>query len=192
MLLSFWRRLRNHGRTGAKGLRVSRPSYRPRLEPLEDRMLPAPLAGAAPPFPTTGHVWAAMPAAVPPTPLASNPAVGLTLLRVMAPMNAPPTTINMGAVFRSNVNLRPENGLHLEVLSNTNFALVGAELSGGALTLTYARGKCGTATITVCATDTGGVSVREAVVVMVGPSQVLSPGGVSRPTGLSMIPPHPR
>jgi hypothetical protein len=104
----------------------------------------------------------------------------------MVPVDSPETVLDLGAVFRSKVGIQHEGGLRLELLGNTNSALVQTDLSEAALTFTYARGKCGTATITVSATDGDGVSVQEAVVVMVGPQKLPGPGGVPHTPGLSM------
>jgi hypothetical protein len=90
-------------------------------------------------------------------------------MRVTVKQNSPATVIDLGPVFRSMSGLHPEDGLQLSLLGNSNARLVKTDLSGAELTLTYARGHCGTATITVAATDADGVSMREAVLVTVLP-----------------------
>jgi hypothetical protein len=80
-----------------------------------------------------------------------------------------PTVIDLGSAFIAVSDLQHEDGLRLSILGNTNSALVKTNLSEAALTLTYARGKSGTATITVCATDADGVSVERALLVTVRP-----------------------
>jgi hypothetical protein len=82
---------------------------------------------------------------------------------------ASPTVIDLGAVFAKTTGLRHKDGLQLAMLGNTNSGLVKTALSEAALTLTFAPGKCGKATITVSATDADGVSVKETLLVTVLP-----------------------
>ena len=81
------------------------------------------------------------------------------------------SVVQLGAVFAARTDIHPRGGLQLSILGNTNPGLVSTDLSGADLTLTYARGKNGTATITVGATDADGVSVRETILVTVRPPQ---------------------
>jgi hypothetical protein len=90
--------------------------------------------------------------------------------------NSPGTVIDLGPVFSAMPGIHPEDGLRLSILGNTNGSLVRTDLSGAALTLTYARGQCGTATITVGATDADGVSVQETIIVTVLPLGWAGPG----------------
>ena len=208
MFLSIWHRLsnRNPG-TGRVKPRVGdrHRYYRPRLDSLEDRLLPATLAGGvlqlaaagraiAPPGPTTvgPSVVGVSKLAVESNGAAINPIGGATNtaaaasvsglqpinsmplgatppIRVTVAANSPNSTIDLGAIFKAMQGLRYAGGLKLSVIGNTNSGLVGTELSGTALTLTYARGKYGTATITVCATDADGVSRQVTFFVTVSP-----------------------
>jgi hypothetical protein len=83
--------------------------------------------------------------------------------------NSSATVINLGAAFGAVSGLQHGDGLRLSILGNTNSALVKTDLSEAALTLTYAQGRYGTATITVCATDADGVSVKQTFLVTVRP-----------------------
>jgi hypothetical protein len=91
------------------------------------------------------------------------------VIRVTVTENSPGTVINLGPVFGAMPGIHPADGLRLSILGNTNRGLVRADLSEAALILTYARGQCGTATITVGATDADGVSVQETIIVTVLP-----------------------
>jgi hypothetical protein len=90
-------------------------------------------------------------------------------MRVTLDENSAARVIELGAVFAAMSDIHPKDGLQLSILGNTNPGLVTTDLSGADLTLTYARGKYGTATITVGATDADGVSVRETIFVTVRP-----------------------
>jgi hypothetical protein len=164
MLFSLWRRLRNRNpvRSRGKGLRAGRHlSYRPRLEPLEDRTL---LAGVGVVF-----VPALAPGALSSLPPAISKPAGGTPIPVTVPANSPETVIDLGAAFGAVSGLQHGDGLKLSILGNTNAGLVSTNLSEAALTLTYAQGESGTATITVCATDADGVSVKQTILVTVRP-----------------------
>jgi hypothetical protein len=176
MLFSLWRRLRNRNPNPSRGksLQANRhSSYRPRLEPLEDRVLPAVAAGG---------VFAP---AVGPSVVSGFQQTGIKPPGVTRPMavtvaeNSPPTVIDLGPVFAAMSALHPGNGLKLSILGNTNSALVRTDLSKAALTLTYAPGRWGTATITVRATDADGVSVQQTLLVTVSPLGSTGPVSVS-------------
>jgi hypothetical protein len=83
--------------------------------------------------------------------------------------NSPETVIDLGPIFGAMTSINHEDGLQLSMVGNTNSRLVRTDLSGADLTLTYAPGKYGTATITVGATDADGVSVQETILVTVRP-----------------------
>src|SRR5262245_15878386 len=170
MLFSLLRRMRNWkgGPSRGKSLQRGRHlAYRPQLEPLEDRLLPvvaggiiAPVAG---PSIVSGLVQVS-------TKLAAG---ATTPIRVTVAQNTSETVIDLAAVFSTMSNLRAGDGLRLSVLSNTNSGLVRTDLSEAALTLTYAKGKCGTATIVVGATDADGVSTKLTIMVTVYPTGTL-------------------
>jgi hypothetical protein len=104
-------------------------------------------------------------------------------MRVIVAENAAATVIPLGAVFGAMKNIHAKDGLQLSILGNTSPGLVKTDLSGADLTLTYACGKCGTATITVGATDVDGVSVRQTILVTVSPwTPVVTGGPVTIPT----------
>jgi hypothetical protein len=92
-------------------------------------------------------------------------------MSVTVAQNSPESVIDLGPVFGAMSELHPKDGLRLSILGNSNSGLVTTDLSGADLTLTYARGKWGTATVTVGATDADGVSVREIILVTVCPLQ---------------------
>jgi hypothetical protein len=99
----------------------------------------------------------------------SKPVVVTRPIRVTVAENSSETVIDLGAAFAAVSGLQHGDGLKLSVLRNTNPGLVSTDLSEAALTLTYARGKYGRATITVCATDADGVSAKRTIVVTVLP-----------------------
>jgi hypothetical protein len=90
-------------------------------------------------------------------------------MTVQVTENAPATIINLDLVFIGMSRLQHEDGLQWSMLGNTNAALVTTDLSEAELALKYTPGQCGTATITVGATDADGVSEREIIRVLVEP-----------------------
>jgi hypothetical protein len=193
MFVSMCRRLWNGTPAPARGnCRQSgeNRSRRPRLEPLEDRALLASLGGGA------LAVALAPTSAVSAAPQAGTKSPeGATPIRVSVNENSSTTLINLGAAFGAVSGLQHEDGLKLSILGNSNSALVKPGLSEAALTLTYASGKCGTATITVCATDADGVSVKQTILVTVRPLIAAAPAPASsappRPTvALAPVPPR--
>jgi hypothetical protein len=121
-------------------------------------------------FGTLQVVTAAEPATVTgPQHTIGKPRAATNLMKVTVAENAPATVIPLGAVFAAMKGIHAKDGLHLSILGNTSPSLVKTDLSGADLTLTYARGKCGTATITVSATDVDGMSVRQTILVTVSP-----------------------
>jgi hypothetical protein len=195
MFFSLWRKLRNPnpGPSGGKRFRGGRPApYRPRLEPLEDRVLPALGAGMVPPLAAGGAAPAAAAAPTPRPagapaqgagsglqPIGHQPPGGTHQMSVTVVQNSPESVIELGAVFAAMPGIQHEDGLQLSVLGNTNSGLVQADLSEAELTLNYAPWKCGQATITVGATDADGVSVQENILVTVLPPKPAGAGGVS-------------
>jgi hypothetical protein len=185
MFYSLWRRLRknNGGPSMQEGFpRRRNSSFRPQLEMLEDRVMPASLPGVVVPVVASGSPSGIQ--AAPVVPLAgtagsgalgglqkmgtssagSNNQMSVTVLE-----NSPATVIDMGLVFEKMSGIQHEGGLQLALLGNTNAGLVTAQLSEAELTLKYAPGKCGGASIAVSATDAAGVSVEENILVSVTP-----------------------
>jgi hypothetical protein len=163
-------------------------SFRPQLDPLEDRVLPAPGPGVAPGITAgalTSGVLATLQVVTPagPATVIGPQQTGGELLavpnpmRLMVPENAAATVIPLGAIFAAMKDIHAKDGLQLSILGNTSPGLVKTDLSGADLTLSYARGKCGTAAITVGATDIDGVSVRQIILVTVSPVQPVVTGG---------------
>jgi hypothetical protein len=204
MFISLWRRLQRSDRTSSRGRELRknrRPSFRPKLESLEDRTLPAPLVFGILPERTEGTTSSAF-APHPPRPVviaASGTLSGLhpsgshpnspaaNHKKVTVVVNAPESVIDLGPIFARMNGVHPEDGLQVSLLGNTNPGLVKANLSEGELTLTYTPSKCGTAIITVAATDADGMSVRENILVMVLPSHPANPGRSSPlPAGQQM------
>jgi len=183
MFFSLWRRLRSSSSGPSRGRRrlgARHVACRPQLESLEDRLLPAPGAGGALGLTawglTDGAVAAlrGVPAAAPgpvtgPQPTGVKPIAASNQMSVTRDENSAASVIELGAVFAAMKDIHPRHGLQLSILGNTNPGLVTTDLSGADLTLTYARGKHGTATITVGATDADGVPVRETILVTVRP-----------------------
>jgi hypothetical protein len=153
-----------------------RPAFRPQLEALEGRMLPAPLAVGVVPYASEAFAMVSR------APAAATHEVG-SPMTVMVNENSPATVINLGEVFGVFRGLRGADGLQLAVLGNTNPSLVKTKLSETELTLTCAAGKCGKATITVSATDADGVSVQETLVVTVVPRGPAGMGESPLPAG---------
>jgi hypothetical protein len=177
MLVSLWCRWWHETPFSSRKNGLSerrRLAYRPQLELLEGRALPAllgstlveivPVATAAGMIQQTGS---------------SGPAA-ITPLHVTVSQNASTTVLDLGPAFAAIPGLQHEAGLHLAVLGNTNARLVTPDLSGSALTLSYTRGLSGTATLTVNATDADGVCAQQTIVVTVLPLRpVVGAEGVS-------------
>jgi hypothetical protein len=192
MFFSLWRRLRSSSSGPSQGRRylgVRHVSYRPQLDPLEDRLLPAPVAGG-----TLGLNAGALNDGPPAllqvvAPPLSDPVSGLqqtvglppaasNQMKVTLNENSAANVIPLGALFAAMSDIHPKDGLQLSILGNTNPGLVTTDLSWADLTLTCARGKLGTATITVGAIDADGVSVRETIFVTVRPLQPAATAGM--------------
>jgi len=199
MFFSLWRRLRSSS-SPSRGRRSRRPqtiSFRPQLDPLEDRLLPAAGLGGTLGLTAgslTSGALASTPkvvtAAVPITVTAPQqtgvkPLGAPTPMRVTVTENAAATVIRLGAVFAAMRGIHAKDGLQLSILGNTSPGLVKTDLSGADLTLTYTWGKSGTATITIGATDVDGVSVRQTIIVTVTP-------GHPTVTGAAAAVPAPR
>src|SRR5439155_14415001 len=85
--------------------------------------------------------------------------MGVTVVK-----NSPNTVIDLRTFFGAT-----GGGPRPSVLGNTNSGLVGTDLSGAQLTLSFAPGKFGEATITVVGTYADGVSVQGQILVTVLP-----------------------
>jgi hypothetical protein len=190
MFFSPWRRMRSSSgpSRASRSLGARTISFRPQLDPLEDRLLPAPGPGGALGlsaggltsgiFATLQVMTAAAPATVTGTDQTGGKTIGFpNPMKVTVAENAAATVIPLGAIFAAMTDIHAKDGLMLSILGNTSPGLVKTDLSGADLTLTYARGKCGTATITVGATDVDGVSVRQTILVTVGPAHPAVTGG---------------
>lgn len=181
MLLSLWRRLRTGAPFYARGndLPTGRHlSFRPTLETLEDRTLPAPLVHGILP-PARQGVTSAVFAPPPPQPVAlAVPGNAAThQMRVTVMMNSHASVIDLDPLFAQLSGPHPADGLQISLLGNTNPGLVKTDLSEGELTLTYTPSRCGTATITVGATDADGACLRENILVTVLPLPSTKPKG---------------
>ena len=185
MFVAIWRLFANGNSVLATGKRrrAARPaSYRPRLEPLEARDVPALLGGGLLAFTPAPGASSGL------QPTASLPPGGTTPICVTVAQNSAATVIDLGPVFAALPGIQHQDGLQLAILGNTNSRLVTPELSEAALSLTYTRGQCGTATITVAATDADGVSVQQTVVVLIRPPSPAGPVGVTPIPALPQIP----
>jgi hypothetical protein len=163
MFSSIWRRLWNQGPVPAecKARHSARHlSFRPRLEPLEDRLAPAAMRSGLFAIEMLSGSVHALPQSV-------SKRTGTAPISVVVASNSSETVINLGPVFAAVNGLEHGDGLTLSILGNTNSQLVHADLSEASLTLTYTRGRSGKATITVCATDADGVSVQKTILVTV-------------------------
>jgi hypothetical protein len=89
-------------------------------------------------------------------------------------INSPKTVIDLRTLFAAMGGGQHDGGPRPSVLGNTNSGLVSTDLSGAQLTLSYAPGKFGEATITVVGTYADGVSVQGQILVTVlpGPAQL--------------------
>jgi hypothetical protein len=184
MLISLWRRLRKNASLSSRGNELSKgrqPTFRPKLEVLEDRSLPTVLAhGILPPVPERAAVFVPPP----PQPIEFTPSGALSglqsshnlphhatanQLKMTVAENTRETVIDLCSIFTQRSDIRPDEGLQLSLLGNTNPRLVRPDLSEGELTFTYTPWHSGTATITVGATDIDGSSVQENIFVTVLP-----------------------
>jgi len=104
---------------------------------------------------------------------------GVNQMQVTVMENSPKTVIDLGPVFAQMSGIQYEDGLQLSLLGNTNAGLVKTDLSAGELALSYTPSKCGTATISVGATDADGVSVQVNILVTVLPLTATNTGGSS-------------
>jgi hypothetical protein len=165
-MFSFWNRLWNGLPVAPRG-KAPRAGRPPRLEALEDRMMPTWSGGVA--FAALAPGAVASPSPTPRVAAAVGSAGSAALISLSVAENSPAAVIDLRAAYAVVAGLQHGDGLKLSILGNTNPGLVRTNLSEAALTLTFARGKSGTATITLCATDADGVSVKRALQVTVRP-----------------------
>jgi hypothetical protein len=195
MLVSLWRRLWNSQPN------LSRPkcprekrnhSHRPGFDVLEDRLAPAQSALGIPQLatpglilgvggtPALGQLEPANPAPVSGLqPITGKPPGATNPIQVRVTENAPATVLDLSAAFGAMTGIQHEDGLRLRLLGNTNSGLIRTDLCEAVLTLSYSRGRCGTATITVAATDADGVSVQTTIQITVSPPMSAAPRGTS-------------
>jgi hypothetical protein len=110
-------------------------------------------------------------------------------MKVTVVENSPASVINLNAVFAAVSGLQHKDGLQMSLMGNTNPGLVRADLSKAELTLQYARGQSGSATIVVAATDADGVCAKENILVTVLP--LVRPPGTATQVTLSASPKGP-
>jgi hypothetical protein len=171
------------GLRGNKLLKGQCPSFRPQLEALESRTVPAPLIHRAHPLTPAETNSAAI---APPSrqqgssatsgalsglqPIGSQQAgAGVNEMQVTVKENSPATVIDLESVFAGMTGIQQEE-LQMSLLGNTNAGLVKTDLSDGELTLTYTPSQFGTATVMVGATEADGASVQENILVTVLPA----------------------
>jgi hypothetical protein len=113
-----------------------------------------------------------------------QPAAGANTMSVTVQENSAPSVIDLAPVFAA-MGVDCTEGLQLSMLGNTNAALVTPDLSETELTLTYAPGQFGAATLTVGATDADGVSARETIfVTVIAPTPAPAGGPAPMPGGV--------
>jgi len=200
MHISLWRRMRKNNPSSFHENELPKgrcPSFRPQLEALEDRrvltrmgygLLPLDIGGS------NHHAFAHSPRRQESNgesgalgglqPMGSQSAgAGVGEMDVTVKENSPETVIDLGYVFAQMSGIQHDDGLQMSLLGNTNPGLVSTDLSEDELSLTYTPSKCGTATISVGATDADGVSVRENILVTVLPVPSTSTCGSSSVSG---------
>jgi len=171
MVLHFWRRWceNKSGTARAKRRAYNGPgrSYRPRLEPLETRWLPAPwlgsLAGGLPVavLGTAGHVGLIRPGSA-----------AAIQVDVTVPMNSGASVQDLCKVLSGWEGWRYQDPPLISVVRNTNPALVTTRLTDTELKLSYRTGMSGTACVTVRLTDAAGVSAQVTFAITVKPGPV--------------------
>ena len=200
MHISLWRRMWKTDPSSIRGNQLPKgrcPSFHPQLEALEDRRVPAPLRyGVLPLNPPGSNPHASAHSLLRQEnsgesgalgglqPIGSQSAgAGVGEMDVTVKENSPETVIDLGYVFAQMSGIQHDDGLQMSLLGNTNPGLVSTDLSEDELSLTYTPSKCGTATISVGATDADGVSVRENILVTVLPVPSTSTCGSSSVSG---------
>jgi len=102
----------------------------------------------------------------------SLPTVAQPVADFQVLQDALPTPLDLAGVF---TDVEDGSNLTLVVSDNSNPVLVTPNLTGNTLTLSYAAGQHGTATITVRATDTNGGAVNDSFAVTINGKPALAP-----------------
>ncbi len=171
MVLHFWRRSCDNKPVTAQAKRRGHNgpgrSSRPRLEPLENRWLPAPLvgslAGALPgvAFGAAGHVGLMRPGSA-----------AAVQVEVTVPMNSGDSVYDLRTVLAGWEGWGYQVPPRMSIVGNTNRALVTTRLTDAELRLSYTPGKSGTASVTVDLIDAADVSAQVTFVITVQPGPV--------------------
>jgi hypothetical protein len=162
-------------------------SSRPRLEPLENRWLPAPLVGSLASalrgnvLAAVGHVGLIRPE-IAPAGRGRTTAAGPMQVEVTVPMNSGSSVYDLSQVLAGWEGWGYRNPPRISVVRNTNQAVVTTRLTDTDLRLSYAAGKSGTARVTVGLTDAAGVSTQVVFDITVEPAVV----GVARHRSLKL------
>jgi hypothetical protein len=168
MVLHFWRWWCANKSGAARAKRRAsndpRRSFRPRLEPLEDRWLPASvgLLASGLPVPVVGAVGNIAP--IRPAPPAA------IQFAVTVPRNSPDSLQDLRKLLSAWEGWRYQDPPRISVVRNTNRALVTTRLTDTELKLSYTGGMSGTALVTVGLTDAAGVSAQVTFVITVPPA----------------------
>ena len=173
MVLQFWRWwcANKSGAARAKRRACNDPgrSFRPCLEPLEDRWLPAPLVGS---LGAVGHVGLIRPGS--PT---------IIQVDVTVPRNSRASVEDLRKLLSGWEGWRYQDPPRISVLRNSNRALVTTRLTDTELKLSYTAGMSGTALVTVGLTDAAGVSAQITFLITKQPGPV---AGVVQPLALKL------
>jgi hypothetical protein len=171
MFLHFWRWwCDNHSGTTRANRRVYNApgrSFRPRLEPLEDRCLPAPLFASL-----VGDVPRTVPGAAGPVGVIRPGSAAAIQVNVTVPRNSRDSVQDLSTVLSGWEGWRYQDPPRISVVRNTNRALVTTRLTDTQLKLSYTAGMTGTALVTVGLTDAAGVSAQITFFITVQPRPV--------------------
>jgi hypothetical protein len=171
MVLHFWRWWCDNksGAARAKRRVYNDPgrSFRPSLEPLENRWLPAPWVGSlVGGLPGTflggaGHVGLIRPGSA-----------AAIQVDVTVPRNSGDSVQDLCKVLSGWEGWRYQDPPRISVVRNTNRTLVTTRLTDTELKLSYTAGMSGAALVTVGLTDAAGVSAQITFVITVQPGPV--------------------
>jgi hypothetical protein len=166
MLLRLWRRVWDPNSRPTAG---RPPAFRPQLDALEDRFLPAPVVG--PVALGAGQVTANGSSA----PKVTTTAAPVRQVEVDVAVNAPDKVIDLRTYIPNWDAVPSDQTPRLSIVRNTNRDLVTADISDTELTLSFARGQSGTATVTVAVKDASGASTQISFVITVQNAVVSAP-----------------